>query len=133
MTANPDNIAPSAQDLVDELGYSFSQPAMDSFMEYVRANNVKKAKALLRNEGYNKTSQDLMYDYCRKEAVGEDVVLTEVPKSQWPTLARDLKYLARVGRRVMAMRYLGDEVWVGLHDDITLSQIGQIWLVSVKT
>lgn len=101
-------------------------------MAHVRADEVKPAKAMLRNEGYSKTQQRLIYDYCRKEAVGDEVELIEVPKEQWATLRREHNYLARVGRHVQPMHLYDSCILVGNSRELTLEQIGQIWLVNVK-
>lgn len=132
MMADINADAPTVQDLVDELGYSFAQPEMDSFMRHVRADDIKKAKTMLRKEGYTKVQQDLMYDFCRKETIGEEVELIAVPKDQWSTLDQNRNYLARVGRNVRPLRLYGSIIMVDQLRELTFDEIGQIWLISVK-
>jgi hypothetical protein len=116
------------QDLLEDLGYSFSQMEMNDFSEAVRESNKRKAKRLLIKEGYSDEQADAMYAHCRKEALGDDVDLIEIPKSDWTNLTRDEDYVVRIGRSVIGMSVMYDgTLWVNGSRDITLKQIRQVW------
>lgn len=123
------------QELMDGLGYSFSQPEMTAFSEAVHDSNKRKAKRMLVKEGYSDEEAEAMYAYCRKEALGSNVDLVEVPKSEWGNLTREENYVVRIGRSVKDLYIMSDRTMFvgGSHCNVSIKQFRQVWQLVQRT
>ena len=116
------------RDLVADLCYAFNQCEMDDLMSYVRAQNLTQVEVMLA-EDVAPEAISYVYAYLREEFESPDVDLVEVAKGQWSSLSDEVRYIARMGRRVAVLCYTGRSYVFGNDYQDSLAGIQQIWQV----
>lgn len=122
------------EELVDDLGYCFSQPEADHFMQLVRNQQRDEALQMLTKESYSDEEASMVYEHFLKEAIGDDSDLVELPRERWAELRNHKRnFIARVGRSFGELYASSSgDFYVGGRREVKFEQIGQVWEIVIR-